>query len=317
MAVSPSRFLAAVALFSVLVAQVPAADPPMAKDKDLVAAVRKAAETAEVHGVGVAYARHYRFDGVTEYSSLLKQLRDKDKKAAVLWVWQNLSEDTQKKVLDDKYFAQVEKTDPAGFGIELRGAVSGGLRTIIDNPDFYSEEVFSKSFLLTEEVKKLVALGKKRSVSETARLNWLLLEKTFPFSIPEMPKHFRTVRVQVVQGSDVILVLSSSGVCRWEVKLLEGAKVTGVILCGYQGQEIVGVDAPVVYRAYYASDNVTVVHPDDFLRGYKPESREYKELVAGIKKITGKEFTSFATPSEKGGVFGPNDEPFTIRPKGK
>lgn len=305
-----------VVLFSTLFAQVPAADPPKAKDSDLVAAVRKAAETAEVHGVGVSGPRHFRLEGVTEFPSLLTALRDKNKKGAVLRVWEQFGPDAKKVSLDDKYFSELDNVSSA-LGSQLKSSVSGEIEKILGNPDFYSEEVFSKSFLLTEEMKRLAALGKTRPLSDTVRLNWWLLERTFRVSMPEMPKHFRTVRVQVVQGSDVILVLSSSDFCRWEVKLFEGAKVTGVILCGSKGQEITGVDAPVVYRARYAPDNVTVVNLDN-LCAYDTESEKYTALVAGIKKITGKDFTTFTTPSEKN-AHRPdsNDEPFTIRPKGK
>jgi hypothetical protein len=194
----------------------------------------------------------------------------------------------------------------------IRGSVAAELRKIQDNPDFYTEKAF-KDVPLTKELKDLVALGKKRTAYQTALLNYALLDKALPGCIPELPANFRTIKVDVLAGSDVVLVLSSYERCRWKVSLREGARVTGVVLCGYHAVEVVGVDAPTVYRAYYEPDGVTVFRGGTkYLFGHAEKQEEFKELLAGVKEITGKDFTKFQGEARPG----PFSEPYTIRPKG-
>ncbi len=303
--------LASACLLTMLVS-LSAADPEPPKKDDSVEQVRKAAETAEVHGIGLNEPLHYQLDGIMELPALIALLRAKDKKGSVARVWEMLSKETQKKVLDDKYFGELGKrgSQPAAL---LQWGVEADLRGIVDKrPDFYTEEAF-KTVLLTKEMKDLIALGKKRTAMQNAKLNWELLRKTFPDHIPEMPERFRTARVQVLGGKDVVLVLSCSNRCRWEVTLKEGAKVTGVLLCGNGTQEIVGVDAPTVYRCFYGPDGVTLSHPNDYFYGFDEKRETFKDFVKKVKNITGKDFTSFQGKYRPE----PGDEPYTIRPSDK
>lgn len=295
-----------------------ATEPPKATKADPVEQVRKAARTAEVHGIGVGGPMNFRLEGIKEHHALVGKLRDKDKTMPVARVWEMLSEETQKRVLDDATFAELGRSAPdkpeSAKAMGLRIALSSDLQKVVyGRPDFYTEEAF-KNALLNKELKDLIALGKKRTAYQNAKLNWALLEQTFPGRIPEMPERFGTVRVQVVRGKDVVLVLSSRKHCRWEVKLLEGAKVTGVVLCGNESAEVVGVDAPVVYRCYYEQDGVTQAKERSFV-GYDTKSEKFKEFVNCVKQITDKDFTSFVSGSPKADHYPtPGDEPYVIYP---
>ncbi len=276
---------------------------------DPVPAVGKAAETAEIHGVGLSEPLYHRLEDVNDWPKLITAVRTK--KGAGGRVWDLLSKETQQHVADDKNVEKLSHPDPTvSRSSPIKGPVAADLRKMINNPDFYTEEAF-KTVQLTKEMKEAIALGKKRTALQTAKLNWALLDKAFPDCFPEIPERFRTVRVQVVAGKNVILVLSCYNPCRWEITLREGAKVTGVVLCGYHAQELTGVDAPTVYRCYYGPDGVTVLHPKDYFYSYDETKDTFKDFVKSVKAITGKEFTSFqGKHSPK-----PGDEPFTIFPK--
>ena len=285
------------------------ADDPKAKPAtdENVAKVRKAAEAAEVHGVGIYGPEHYRLGHVKDWPRLAEILRSK--KGPAGRVWELFPAETRKLLSDDKLVLDLQAEDRGQNPI--RGSVAAELRKLQDNPDFYTEEAFKG--LLVKELRELGALGQKRTAYQTAMLNYALLDKTFPGCIPELPANFRTVRVEVLAGADVVLVLSSYDPCRWEVKLREGARVTGVVLCSYHAVEVVGVDAPTVYRAYYKPDGVTVLAGGTkYLYGYDEKDEEFKKLLAGVKEITGKEFTSFRGESRPK----PGSEPYTVRPKG-
>jgi hypothetical protein len=285
-----------------------AADPPAKAEDKQEAAVRKAAEKAEVHGVGVYGPEHSRLGHVKDWPLLAEILRTKRGPAGR--VWELLSDESRKRLSDDALVLNLRAEDRGQNPI--RGSVAAELRKIQDNPDFYTAAAF-KDVPLTKDLKDLIALGKKRTAYQTALLNYALLDKALPGCIPELPDNFRTIKVDVLAGSDVVLVLSSYERCRWKVSLREGARVTGVVLCGYHAVEVVGVDAPTVYRAYYEPDGVTVFRGGTkYLFGHDEKQEEFKELLAGVKEITGKEFTKFQGEARPG----PFSEPYTIRPKG-
>lgn len=297
------------------VAELPTAPAPRLA-VDAVSLVRKAAEAGQVHAVGVLAPEHNRLGELTDWPKLAETLRTKQGPAGRLW--ELLSKDAQKWLADDEAqkllspgnAAQMFGDPNAERASRFKGSVAGSLRKLIDDPDVYSEMAF-KGITLTKEVNDFLVLGRKRTALQTARLNWALLETALPGCIPKLPARFRTIRVQVVEGADVVLVLACHTACRWEVTLREGAKVTGVILCGSGPQEVVGVNAPVVYRAYYAPNGLDLAHPDDFFPApSRKDSKEYEQLAADVKKLTGKELSSFqgeVTP-------GPFSEPYTIRP---
>jgi hypothetical protein len=287
---------------------------PEKTDADIVAKVRKAAETAEVHGIGLGQPMHHRLEDLKDWPGFVATLREqREKKGPAGRVWEFLSKETQKKVLDDKNVALLNDPNPStSVQSTIKASVASDLRKMIDNPDFYTAEAF-KDIPLAKEFKDLVALGKKRTVFQTTALNWTLLRKAFPDNVPEIPERFRTVRVQVLSGKDVVLVLSCYRECRWEVTLREGAKVTGIVLCGYHSQEVVGVNAPMIYRCYYGPDGVTVPNKEDYFYGYDEKAFAFKKFLASVKGITGKDFTKFTGKNHP--VAG--DEPFIVFPSAK
>jgi hypothetical protein len=294
---------------SILIADDTPAQPT--KDADVVAAVRKAAKTSEVHGLGLYGPTNYRLDDVSDWPKLVTAIRTKSGPGGR--VWEMLSKDTQKLVADDKNFERLNDPNPRISHVNpIKAPVASDLRKMIDNPDFYTKEAF-KGIALTKEMKEAIALGKKRTSLQTAKLNWALLDKAFPGCFPAIPDRFRTARVQVFAGKDVVLVLSSNENCRWEVTLREGAKVTGILLCGYHAQEVAGVDAPTVYRCYYGPDGVTLAYPNGYFYGYDKKKDTFPDFLKSVKNITGKDFTSFECYNRPQ----PGDESFTIRPSAK
>ena len=129
-------------------------------------------------------------------------------------------------------------------------------------------------------------------------MNWGLLRATFPGHIAEPPPTLQTVPVKVRAGRDVILVLSSYHTASWVVDVESGGRVVGVILCGYDPQQVSGVDAPIVYRAAYSPNGDNLPSGMEILQGYrdfnwKTGSPLPAALVAGARELTGKELTSF------------------------
>lgn len=284
--------------------------------------LRLVAQNAEVHAVGVGgpLIAKLRQEDVKDLSGLVDALRRRKGPAAR--VWELLPEKIQKILAADDIMQRVYDFEgiplvgrpPAPEVLTLKGGLPFEFTKILDRADFYAEEAF-KGVDLDKEAKDLLALGEKRTAYQTARLNWLLLRAAFPTSIREIPPTFRTVRVKVAKGKDVVLVLSSYLGCRWEVEVEKGGKVVGVLLCGSDPQEVAGVDdVPLVYRAYYGPDGKRVIRPGyKSFGGYDGKSDNWKKFVEGVKEVAGKEFDTF----QGGERPGPKDEPYVIRPAAK
>jgi hypothetical protein len=307
----------------------PGAPPVVPAEAETEAALLKAAKTAELHGVAVSQPAVNGFDsdkGVKEWPKLIEKLRDSKDKSVV-----RVREYIPKRVLEfaakDGVMEALARAQPGQYDpMEVpfvRGDFYDGYRKLLNDRDFYSEEAF-KEVKLDDEAKRLIALGKKRTVHEVALLHWRIMQAIFPDSIPNVPLGFRTIRVQVRDEKDVVLVLSCHTRCRWEVDVKPGAKVTGVILCGYHAQEVElyenPVKAPVVYRAGYAQDGTCQLDTAKNFDGYtvyssRPEpeaSKPRRQFEAGVKELTGKgEFVSMQRESN------PKSEPYIIPPKKK
>jgi hypothetical protein len=246
---------------------------------------------------------------VKDWSRLVVALRKREGPGSR--VHATLPEEAQKLVADDDLLATLANP-PLGVPTPkretvLKAALTDTLNKTLDRPDFYNEEAF-KGIALDKSFKEMIDLGAKRTVHQTARMNWDLLAAAFPKSIPPLPPGFRTVRVEVQEGESVVLVLSSYGNCRWEVDVKRGGKVTGVLLCGSEAQEVAGVgDAPVVYRCYYSPEGEELPTAKHFY-GFDPKEKTWKAFVEGVKEITGKDFATFqGGPRSK-------SETFIIRP---
>ena len=141
-----------------------------------------------------------------------------------------------------------------GFDVsKLKFAVWVGLGEILDRPDFYDETAF-KGVALSKERKELLAA--KRTPAQTIWMNRALLSTAFPDTIAPPPPaaDYHVTRVKVKAGQDVVLVLSSYDPCRWVVEVEKGGRVAGIVLSGHHPQEVVGVEVPVIYRAFYGPD---------------------------------------------------------------
>ncbi|HJZ54690.1 MAG TPA: hypothetical protein VKE74_07005, partial [Gemmataceae bacterium] len=78
-------------------------------------------------------------------------------------------------------------------------------------------------------------------------------------------------------------------------------------LGGYDAQEIVGVDAPVVYRAYYTPDG-KYGNPAGWFSAHDMKDSAFDVLTARVKELTGREFASFQ------GKYAGSKEPFVVTP---
>jgi hypothetical protein len=287
---------------------------------DPTTAVRKAAETAEVHAVGIYQPAIHRISrqDLKDLPGFVASLRER--KGPAGRVWELLPETVRKLASADDIVANmqaleripVQHPDPAA--LQLSARLPSELGKLLNRSDFYTEDAF-KGVKLGKEVQELVALGEKRSAHQTARLNWGLLHAAFPTHVVEVPSRLRTARLEVREGKDVILVLSSYEECRWEVKVRPGANVTGVVLCGYDAQEVTGVGtAPVVYRAYYDPDGKRRdPSGGKWFHGYDEKQQTWQRFLEGIKEVTGKELHSAQTTGESK----LESEPFIIRPGAK
>jgi hypothetical protein len=216
-----------------------------------------------------------------------------------------LPPETRQSVANDKNFEKLTSDPLSGETVGLKSKVAWGLTGLLDRSDFYTEEAFKGAFL-EKDVKEAVALGERRTPCQTARLNWDLLSATFPTVLPRAPADFRIVRVKVLAGQDVILVLSGSEMCQWVVEVEKGAAVTKVILCGYYTQELTGVNAPVIYRAYFGPDGKRT--KVKYFRAYNTKDPTFERFTEAAKELTGKDFTSFQ------GQYQPKGKVFEVRP---
>lgn len=174
----------------------------------------------------------------------------------------------------------------------------------------YDKEAFAK-VELTKSLKVLVALGDKRTVFQTERMNRELLSLVFAGYIAEPPADFHTVHVTVKAGKPVVLVFSSAVQTRWVVNVEKGATVAGVIQYGNAAQELTGTDAPLVYRAGIRPDGTK--GPVNGFNAYKQDENEssYKRIKAEVQELTNKGFTSFQGQTQA------DKEPFVVKPSAK
>lgn len=288
---------------------------------DPVAEIREVAASAEIHGVGVERPAVYGFhSNVKDWPGLVDSLRRR--KGPSARVWSFLSEKGQKLASEDgilqKFYDLENVTDPtrmarATDAVRLQAEIRDAFRKIADQPDFYQEEAF-KGVAIEKEAKELISLGEKRTVHQTARMNWGLLKVAFPTCIPDLSSRFRTVQVQVREGNPVVLVLSSDMNCRWEIEVKRGGKVVGVLLCGNKAQEIAGVgEVPIVYRAAHAPDGKPVVGDNYFYGHDKLDLAFQQNFLPSVKTLLGKGFNSFQGENTPG----PESEPYIIRPRMK
>jgi hypothetical protein len=272
--------------------------PAPLQSPDAERAIRQAAADAEIHAIGVNKPPScgIEMDDVRDWKLLIDSLRTK--KGAARRVYELLPEREQKALQDEAIVGRIgAKEEPKEVPKELvrfKFLLARALSTIVNNPEFYDESAF-KDTPLERAQKDAIALGKKRSLVETLRLNRGLLAAALPGALVAPPDDFQTIRVKVKAGTAVILVLSSVEPCRWEVELDKGAKVSGVILLGYRPQEVRGVDVPVLNRVRYdAAGNIVNRDAVFYLSGREddPEYRSFKPMEAVVEKLTGRGFTS-------------------------
>ncbi len=192
---------------------------------------------AEVHAVTISEPLFsgVEADEITDWQGLVKALRSKDGPGA--HICKRLPEGSEKVVNEQAEMGKLEE------GIDLR-IVPGLARLRLSNAltqamwvkSFYDKDVFA-GVELPKRAKELIELGDKRTVYQNELLNRELLAAAFPGCIAPTPADFHITRVTVNAGAPkvgkpVVLVLSCSYQCRWEVKVEKEATIAGVVLFG-------------------------------------------------------------------------------------
>jgi hypothetical protein len=303
------RLLMSLAITGILAPLLSAKAPP-APPEDLLSVelIRKAAGSAEIHGIGIGdpVVHGFNFPDVTDWPKFVELLRKREGPAGR--IWELLPKGARDQVADDKVVAEVVaqlgrkdrfvELSPAVRG--LRNEVAGEIRKMIERPDFYTEKAF-KDVPLDKNLKDMVALGDKRTYIQTLRMNRELMATAFPNVVSPVPANYHTVSVVVKAGKPVVLVLTSDLPCQWQVSVEEGGQVIGLILGGSSPQEVFGVKPPILYRA--GRDAHAKVRAGDVIGTSRDRNdKSFIRLEGGVKKITGKSFTDFQacreTPKE-------------------
>lgn len=265
---------------------------------------------AEIHLVAVSEPL---FPGLSEEEvtnglGLVKQLREKEGEATHIrkLLWKVADE-----VLTDEVAAgRIEDWPVARVNRFVKHRLSVAFSQTLRTKSLFDKDAFAKAEL-PPAVAELVKLGDKRTTFQTQRLNRELLTLVFPNCIAQVPDDFQTVYVTVKPGKPVVLVTSSSYQARWKVTVEKGATVAGVIQFGNTAQEVVGVDAPIIYRAAVRPDGTK--GPTNGFNAFKQDDNEpsYKRIKAEVKEYTGQDFTSFQ------GKYQATKEPFVVKPGAK
>jgi hypothetical protein len=298
------RLVVALLLFAGVARLAPAGDEKIPKFENLPAGT-------EVHAVTVYQPRNCGVDQeeITDYQALIKALRAKE--GMGVHVRKFLPNSVEKVLTDDAEMGRGVFGDAPNPRLARREAtwwLARALDSAVRGKVLYDKEAFAK-VELPKAVKELIELGEKRTVFQTARLNRDLLALAFPASIAPTPDHFQTADVTVKAGKPVVLVFSSSDQCRWKVTVEKGAKVVGVVLFGGYAQDITGADAPVIYAATTLPNGKR--GPFSIGSANKQEGKTYERILAAVKEMTGRDFTTFQ------GQNAPGLEPFVVKPSAR
>jgi hypothetical protein len=273
-------------------------------DAASVAAIAKAAMGAEVHAVGISRPANAGFgaESVKSWTQFVELLRQKEGPAER--IWNTLPKKTQEFASNENLVGKLDiPSEVSGDVLRLKSAVGATVGGILAKPDLYDEKAF-KNVPLDKNLKDMLALGKKRTLIQTLRMNRELLTAAFPNVVNPVPANYLIAPVYVKAGKPVILVLSSYRVCQWQVEVEKGGSVVGVIVCGHGPQEVAGIKAPLLYRSGLGPNGEDRWgQKEDVIWGAYDRAQElFPQHEAGVKKITGKTFTTFqgqsATPKE-------------------
>lgn len=265
---------------------------------------------AEVHYVAVSepLSSGLTSKDITDWLGLVKALRAKDGPAA--HIRKHLPKAADELLADEVAMGRMGERCPNQVRDVVRGRLARALGQGVRRNVFYDKDVFAK-VKLTKSLNELVALGDKRTVFQTERMNRELLSLVFADYITATPADYHTVRVTVKAGKSVVLVTSASNQTRWVVTVEKGATLAGVIQFGNGAQELTGTDAPIAYRAGIYPDGTK--GPVNGFNAYKQDEDEpsYRRIKAEVEEHTGKGFTSFQGQYQSG------TEPFVVKPSAK
>jgi len=268
---------------------------------------RAALSSAVVHAVGVYSGRHTlyliephgrRINWPVLCESLAIASGEK-KQTPAKRIWELMGKDTQSIVTDARRVAAIDRwvnPSPDDEGRDRSGfkdcrRLCDDLSDILKTEDFYDPQYFDNVDLDPESKELLIRL-KRLSQLETWLLNRRLLEASFPKAFPTLSFTLKTATIPVhVKASTrpVVLVFSSNGSVRWEVKADEGAIIKRIIVGGYHPQLVVGARTAVQYYVYDDPANVEQA----FFYAYGRDKENYPKLVDFIRDLTGLGVSSF------------------------
>lgn len=280
------------------------------EDPPLAVLPFRASTDAEVHFVGIYQPLRFGVQpddtDIKDWPQLLASLNGG--KPAVTRFCRSFSEQTKKLLVNDAALQAIVENKVNGTTVLLKTGVAHGLSDALIRNDIYDEASF-KGIKLSETDRKSAMDLSKATLRETLRVNRGLLSSAFPDSITGPPELYHSVRVTVGSGKPVILVLASYHSTSWEVVVKDGGSVKGIVLCGYDPQEALGVDCPILERTYKARKRE---RPDrEFLYCYEKKGESFEKLAKEVLRITGKDFQSFQgknTPTKGGFVVTPSSK---------
>lgn len=106
----------------------------------------------------------------------------------------------------------------------------------------------------------------------------------------------QTVNVSVYSKSKpLILALTAYEPVHWVISNLNNAKIDGIVLAGYHGQRVSGIapGTPVDVYTYEPSSCGSCTRGEGHFYAYKKNTPKYKNTVSQLKKLTGREPSSF------------------------
>jgi hypothetical protein len=267
------------------------------EDAEVVAAVRKAAVNAEIHGIGIGQPveQGFGWEDVKNWPRFVELLRKREGPAGRIWAL--LPKERQDVVSDDTVVSQLGGRDPLPAPVRgLRSDTAHEISKMLKRPDFYEEKAF-KDVPLDKSLNDMLALGQKRTYIQTLRMNRELLATAFPNVVSPVPANYHIVRVLVKAGKPVVLVLTAYTACQWQVEVEEGGAVVGIVLGGGEAQEVASIKVPVVYRA--GVDEYFKHRKGDVIWTSRDRNdKSFIQLEDRVKKITGKTFADFQGKSE-------------------
>jgi hypothetical protein len=215
------------------------------------------APNTEVHAIGVAgpAGEILQWSDLTDWKGLAERLRVSESKGdkPARRVWNYFSDNGKAILSDPQRVAALSGEKRTDASERDRGEVYSTLRKLMKDSTAFAPDDLADLNLSTEIIT-LLKKPESRAARDTYYLNRLLLSAVFPTHVAPLKYDPRVVVVQVRHANPIVLVLASQDRCIWHVTAEAGTKIEGIVLTGYEAQEVTGIRVPTLYRARVSPD---------------------------------------------------------------